>query len=80
MQLFTNQGQDMSTPRDVGEQAIKGALPVTATALAWLASVPLDRWLLVCTITYTVLQIFVLVRDRIYKPWKQGNAADNEQD
>lgn len=70
MHIFTDKGADMSTARDVGEQAAKGAIPVVTTAVAYLSSIPLDRWLIVFTIIYTLLQTFVLVRDRIYKPWK----------
>ena len=76
MHIFADKGADMSTARDVGEQAVKGSIPVVTTAVAWLSSVSLSDWLLVCTIFYTLLQTFVLVRDRIYKPWRRARDAE----
>jgi hypothetical protein len=70
MHIFADKGADMSAARDVAEQAAKGSIPVVTTAIAWLSSIPLDRWLIVFTIIYTLLQIYVLVRDRIYRPWR----------
>lgn len=75
MHIFADKGADMSASRDVAEQAARGAIPVTTSIIAWLSSIPLDRVLLLLTIVYTVLQTYVLVRDRIYKPWRRQRDA-----
>jgi hypothetical protein len=77
MQIFTNEGHDMSASRDVGEQAARGAIPMMASIVTYFAAIPLDSYLVILTLIYTLLQIFVLTRDRIYRPWKSNRQIAN---
>lgn len=76
MHIFYDKGADMSTPQDTAEQVVRAAPGVTATALTWLFSVNLNQVLLLITIVFTMLQTYVLVRDRIVGPWRERRNAE----
>lgn len=70
----------MSASQDVAEQIAKNA-PVSAVTIgAWLLSVPLERWLTLALLVYTVLQIYVIVRDRVYRPRKLEKTSAESTD
>lgn len=79
MQIFTDKGAEMSASQDVTEQVARNAVPSAISALVWLSDIPLERWLLFLTIVYTLLQIFVLVKDRIYKPRRRVREASKRR-
>lgn len=48
--------------------ALSKQLPPWAIVAAdLLAGIPLERWVLILTLLYTLLQMFVLVRDKVLK-------------
>lgn len=57
---------------DTLAEASKAAPPVTVGGLT-LVGVPLSDWLIIATLVYTVLQIVFLIRDKLYRPWKDKN-------
>lgn len=57
---------------DTLAEASKAAPPVTVGGLT-LVGVPLSDWLIIATLLYTVLQIVFLIRDKLYRPWKDKN-------
>ena len=58
--------------QDTLAEASKAAPPVTVGGLS-LVGVPLSDWLIIATLMYTVLQIVFLIRDKLYRPWKDKN-------
>lgn len=52
------------------------ALPPVAISAITVLGVPLNEWVFILTIIYTVLQITFFVRDKVVKPWlhKRANA------
>jgi len=52
------------TSREVAASALK-ASPSIAVAGSGLLGIPIADWLLWATLLYTVLQIFILIRDKI---------------
>lgn len=58
--------------QDTLAEASKAAPPVTVGGLS-LVGVPLSDWLIIATLVYTVLQIVFLIRDKLYRPWKDKN-------
>lgn len=60
--------------QDILTGASKAAPPVTVGGLT-LVGVPLSDWLIIATLVYTVLQIVFLVRDKLYRPWKEKNGS-----
>lgn len=57
------------TNHDISIEAVKAAPPVTVVGLS-LAGVSLQDWVLIITLIYTVLSLIFLIRDKIYRPWK----------
>jgi antibiotic biosynthesis monooxygenase (ABM) superfamily enzyme len=47
---------------------IKAAPPVTISTIS-LIGIPLNEWVFICTIVYTVLLTIFLVRDKLIYPW-----------
>lgn len=47
---------------------IKAAPPVTISTIS-LIGIPLNEWVFICTIVYTVLLTIFLVRDKLIFPW-----------
>lgn len=50
--------------------ALAGAPPASVSGLL-IMGYPLESWVLVGTAIYTVLALFVLIRDKFYLPWKE---------
>lgn len=48
----------------------KAAPPVTVTG-ATIYGIPLPEVVLWATLAYTILQAYVVIRDKFYKPWKE---------
>lgn len=51
----------------VVSDAAKAAPPVGVNVAHYVFGIPLSEWLMGLTIAYTVLQIYVLVRDKIVR-------------
>ena len=58
------------TNHDVSIEAAKAAPPLTVVSLS-LAGVSLQDWVLIITLIYTVLSLIFLIRDKLYRPWKE---------
>lgn len=59
----------------VVETLSKTSPPVVVTGLT-LGGVSLNEWVMIATLAYTVLQLFFLVRDKVYRPWKEKRDAE----
>lgn len=59
--------------------AAKTAPPAAVTG-ATLWGVALADWVLWLTLIYTIGQVFVLARDKFYRPWKEKRNGRNRQD
>lgn len=46
-------------------------LPSASVGTLTLFGVPLPAIVMVVTLVYTVLNLYVLVRDKLYTPWKE---------
>jgi uncharacterized protein (DUF58 family) len=79
MHFFYDKGADMSTAQDVGEQAARVATPAAVAGVTHFLGIPLSDWVLILTIVYTLVQLFVLIRDRLYKPWRTNRDIRSEQ-
>jgi hypothetical protein len=77
MHIFHDKGADMSTAQDVGEQAARVATPAAVAGVTHFLGIPLSDWVLILTIVYTLVQLFVLIRDRVYKPWRTRQGIRN---
>lgn len=53
------------TARDLAASAVKVTPPITVTGLT-LAGFTLQDWVLTLTAIYTVLQILILLRDKVF--------------
>lgn len=62
------------TDTSVVETLSKTSPPVVVTGLT-LGGVSLNEWVMIATLAYTVLQLFFLVRDKVYRPWKEKRDA-----
>jgi Phage holin T7 family, holin superfamily II len=51
--------------------AVSAAPPASVGGLL-IMGVALADWVLICTALYTVLALFVLVRDKFYIPWRNS--------
>jgi hypothetical protein len=60
---------------DVFTEAIKASPTITVGGLT-LFGVGLADWVLFTTLSYTVLQIFFLLRDKWYRPRKDKNGRN----
>jgi len=77
MHIFIDKGADMSTAQDVGEQAARAATPAAVAGVTHFLGVSLSDWVLILTIIYTLVQLFVLIKDRVYKPWRINRDIHN---
>ena len=61
-------------------ETIKAIPPVAISAITVLG-VPLNEWVFILTIIYTVLQITFFLRDKVIKPWfhRRANQSANAQ-
>ncbi|MFZ6772322.1 hypothetical protein ACO0LB_06345 [Undibacterium sp. SXout7W] len=57
-------------------ETVKAIPPIAISAITFLG-VPLNEWVFILTIIYTVLQITFFVRDRMLKPWLHRRANQN---
>jgi hypothetical protein len=51
------------------------ASPPVAVSSAALAGVTLQDWVLLATLVYTLINIALLLRDKVYRPWKESKDA-----
>ena len=58
------------TNHDISIEAAKTAPPLTVVGLS-LAGVSLQDWVLIITLIYTALSLIFLIRDKLYRPWKE---------
>ncbi|MFZ6730601.1 hypothetical protein ACO0LG_01580 [Undibacterium sp. Ji42W] len=54
-------------------EPLKASPPVAISAIT-LLGIPLNEWVFILTIIYTVLQITFFVRDKVVKPWLHRRA------
>ncbi|MBC3907888.1 phage holin family protein [Undibacterium umbellatum] len=54
-------------------EPVKSMPPIAISAIT-LLGIPLNEWVFILTIIYTVLQITFFVRDRMLKPWLHRRA------
>lgn len=59
---------------DLVTEATKAAPVITVGSLT-LFGVGLSDWVLLCTLVYTVMQIYFLIRDKWYRPRKARNGS-----
>jgi hypothetical protein len=52
--------------RDEITAAAKASPPVAVTAWHYIFDMPIEKWVAVATFVYVVLQIVVILRDRIF--------------
>lgn len=64
--------------RDTAIEAVKSAPPLTVGTLT-LLGISLSDWTLILTATYTSVLLFVLVRDKIWRPWRDGKRLRDAQ-
>lgn len=50
------------------EETVKAVLPITISTI-YLFGIPLDQWVLILTIIYTVLLIISTLRDKFITPY-----------
>jgi hypothetical protein len=62
------------TETTVMEALGKSSPPVLVTGLT-LGGVSLNEWVMIATLAYTVLQAAFLIRDKLYRPWKEKRDA-----
>jgi len=58
---------------DVTNEALRLSPPVTIAGLS-LAGISLQDWVLIVTLIYTAASLFFLLRDKLYRPWRERNA------
>ncbi|MBI1773543.1 MAG: hypothetical protein HYR68_14585 [Burkholderiales bacterium] len=65
---------------DYPMETVKSMPPIAISAIT-LLGIPLNEWVFILTIIYTVLQITFFVRDRMLKPWlhRRVNQRANAQ-
>ncbi|MBI3727098.1 MAG: holin [Burkholderiales bacterium] len=61
-------------------EPLKASPPVTISAIS-LLGIPLNEWVFILTIIYTVLQITIFLRDKVVKPWlyRRANKQKGKQ-
>lgn len=67
----------MAQPNEtsVVDAITKSSPPVVVTGLS-LGGVSLNEWVMIATLAYTLLQAFFLIRDKLYRPWKEKRDAE----
>lgn len=53
--------------------------PSAGVSGAAIFGIPLPEVVLYMTLAYTVLQILVLIRDKLYRPWKEKRDGRDRQ-
>lgn len=53
----------------MSEEIIKATPPIAISTIT-LLGVPLNEWVFILTIIYTLLQLFFTLRDKVWRPWK----------
>lgn len=77
--LFSNKGAAMSASQDVAEQVVRAAPTASVAVLTWMTNIPVNLLVQWVALIFGILQVYVLVRDRIVAPWiakRQGKAPD----
>ncbi|WWQ12962.1 holin [Ralstonia phage PQ43W] len=76
MILLQNRGSDMTNAlHDVANEAANASPPLAVVGLHF-AGVTLNDVVLILTAVYTLVQIIILVRDRIVRPRREARDAD----
>lgn len=60
----------MATHHELAAEAVKASPPLTVVGLT-IYGVSLQDWVLLITLAYTLLQIFFLIRDKVFRPYKE---------
>lgn len=55
--------------RDVSVEVAKAIPPITVGTLSF-GGVALNEWVLICTLVYVLLQMYILVRDKLVRDVK----------
>jgi hypothetical protein len=58
----------MTIHHDLAAEAVKASPPLTVVGLS-VAGVGLQDWVLLLTLIYTIIQIYLLVRDKVVLPY-----------
>lgn len=66
----------MSINQDLTYEAARLSPPVAITGLS-LWGVSLQDWVLIATLIYTVVSFVFLLRDKVYRPWKDKHGRIN---
>lgn len=66
----------MTQPNEqsIVETVTKTSPPVVVSGLA-MGGISINEWVLILTAVYTALQVFFLLRDKVYRPWKEKKDA-----
>lgn len=64
--------EPISSVSSVAAEGLK-SLPPLAVAGATFLGFTLQEWMYVATLAYTVMQMYFLIRDKIWKPWRSKN-------
>jgi hypothetical protein len=62
--LVELKGRLLSQKKEALTDMMKSAPSVAAAGWTWLTSLPLDTWVQVSALVYTLLQMYFLLRDR----------------
>jgi hypothetical protein len=60
----------MSINQDLTIESVRLGPPAAVAGLS-LWGVSLQDWVLVITLVYTIFSLFFLLRDKLYRPWKE---------
>jgi hypothetical protein len=55
---------------DTAHEALRLSPPITVAGLS-LYGISLQDWVLIATLLYTVASLYFLLRDKLYRPWKE---------
>ena len=64
----------MTTNHEIASEAVKATPPLTVGGLTFFG-VGLSDWVLLATMIYTALQVFFLLRDKCYRPWRDKHGS-----
>ena len=59
----------ISSVSSVTAEAAKSAPLLVVTGATFLGFT-LQEWVYIATLTYTALQMFILIRDKLWRPWR----------
>lgn len=63
------------TTNEITDAVVKGMPPAAVTFANQVFGVPIEKWLTVIMIIYTVLQIVVIVRDRLVRRKRESDKS-----